>query len=104
MAGHLGNTRGDPEFCGREKDRQKTTRDQIVDLAFGLAQFTRNLKGGENGKVIRHLLVVENTPVGLNPLLLADGFCKRSEEHTSEVQSLMSSTYAVTCLKKKKNK
>src|SRR3546814_9650945 len=28
---------------------------------------------------------------------------KRSEEHTSELQSLMSITYAVFCLKKKKN-
>src|SRR3546814_1899402 len=29
---------------------------------------------------------------------------KRSEEHTSELQSLMRSSYAVFCLKKKKNK
>src|SRR3546814_1372481 len=28
----------------------------------------------------------------------------RSEEHTSELQSLMRNTYAVFCLKKKKNK
>src|SRR3546814_4443233 len=30
-------------------------------------------------------------------------FKKRSEEHTSELQSLMRSSYAVFCLKKKKN-
>src|SRR3546814_3078855 len=29
---------------------------------------------------------------------------KRSEEHTSELQSLMRSSYAVFCLKKKKNR
>src|SRR3546814_7854795 len=29
--------------------------------------------------------------------------CGRSEEHTSELQSLMRSTYAVFCLKKKKH-
>src|SRR3546814_5523237 len=29
---------------------------------------------------------------------------KRSEEHTSELQSLMRNSYAVLCLKKKKNK
>src|SRR3546814_6803645 len=29
---------------------------------------------------------------------------KRSEEHTSELQSLMRNSYAVFCLKKKKNK
>src|SRR3546814_6207559 len=30
--------------------------------------------------------------------------CRRSEEHTSELQALMRITYAVFCLKKKKNK
>src|SRR3546814_8856787 len=35
------------------------------------------------------------------PLKLARGF--RSEEHTSELQSLMRISYAVFCLKKKKN-
>src|SRR3546814_1210820 len=29
--------------------------------------------------------------------------CARSEEHTSELQSLMRTSYAVFCLKKKKN-
>src|SRR3546814_6399894 len=31
-------------------------------------------------------------------------FCRRSEEHTSELQSLMRNSYAVFCLKKKKYK
>src|SRR3546814_3531362 len=31
------------------------------------------------------------------------GICERSEEHTSELQSLMRISYAVFCLKKKKN-
>src|SRR3546814_10076112 len=37
--------------------------------------------------------------------LVADdaGFITRSEEHTSELQSLMRISYAVFCLKKKKN-
>src|SRR3546814_7970633 len=37
---------------------------------------------------------------------VADGVCTvlRSEEHTSELQSLMRISYAVFCLKKKKNK
>src|SRR3546814_3041931 len=34
----------------------------------------------------------------------ADPFEQRSEEHTSELQSLMRISYAVFCLKKKKNK
>src|SRR3546814_2045890 len=33
-----------------------------------------------------------------------DGFDERSEEHTSELQSLMRISYAVFCLKKKKDK
>src|SRR3546814_10862291 len=33
----------------------------------------------------------------------AAGMAKRSEEHTSELQSLMRISYAVFCLKKKKN-
>src|SRR3546814_1119897 len=34
---------------------------------------------------------------------LPDGFAGRSEEHTSELQSLMRISYAVFCLKKKTN-
>src|SRR3546814_2226017 len=33
---------------------------------------------------------------------MGDGLCGRSEEHTSELQSLMRISYAVFCLKKKK--
>src|SRR3546814_3299376 len=39
----------------------------------------------------------------LLPVLRRDVFGKRSEEHTSELQSLMRISYAVFCLKKKKN-
>src|SRR3546814_8190183 len=34
---------------------------------------------------------------------IGDGIDKRSEEHTSELQSLMRISYAVFCLKKQKN-
>src|SRR3546814_1735223 len=37
-------------------------------------------------------------------LSLPEGKEERSEEHTSELQSLMRNSYAVFCLKKKKNK
>src|SRR3546814_3028435 len=36
-------------------------------------------------------------------LVLVDGVVVRSEEHTSELQSLMRISYAVFCLEKKKN-
>src|SRR3546814_6842252 len=41
---------------------------------------------------------------GLAGLLLGERRDGRSEEHTSELQSLMRISYAVFCLKKKKNK
>src|SRR3546814_10438094 len=40
----------------------------------------------------------------LCPLPAATACTERSEEHTSELQSLMRISYAVFCLKKKKNK
>src|SRR3546814_10826294 len=38
---------------------------------------------------------------GCCPMPTRRGFCSRSEEHTSELQSLMRISYAVFCLKKK---
>src|SRR3546814_3507891 len=37
-------------------------------------------------------------------LVVVEGIYSRSEEHTSELQSLMRNSYAVFCLKKKKTK
>src|SRR3546814_7177763 len=52
--------------------------------------------------------IVENTAIRRasldGALALAEGAgAKRSEEHTSELQSLMRISYAVFCLKKKQN-
>src|SRR3546814_6141043 len=48
------------------------------------------------------LLVVFETEVGLpEPVGIAFSDVARSEEHTSELQSLMRISYAVFCLKKK---
>src|SRR3546814_1860202 len=46
----------------------------------------------------RHAALVTGLPA------LADDSGLRSEEHTSELQSLMRNSYAVFCLKKKKKK
>src|SRR3546814_8070489 len=46
--------------------------------------------------------VVEDRMLGVLPFFHV--FANRSEEHTSELQSLMRSSYAVFCLKKKNNK
>src|SRR3546814_4456411 len=50
------------------------------------------------GKILRVLTDQSFTRVGGQRLV------KRSEEHTSELQSLMRISYAVFCLKKKKKK
>src|SRR3546814_10495213 len=73
------------------------TRDMILFGAVGgnvkvynLSRFTfDSLKGQEPGQLHQNLI---------------DYITKRSEEHTSELQSLMRISYAVFCLKKKKQK
>src|SRR3546814_2365591 len=40
--------------------------------------------------------------IGFNPACIQKSLCARSEEHTSELKSLMRISYAVFCLKKKK--
>src|SRR3546814_1467913 len=45
--------------------------------------------------------IVSGAPISVPDYVTADG--GRSEEHTSELQSLMRISYAVFCLKKKKN-
>src|SRR3546814_5710785 len=58
---------------------------------------------------LAHLASIADRRVGLRPLLVAYGDAagpdfdaRRSEEHTSELQSLMRISYAVFCLTKKK--
>src|SRR3546814_2358765 len=46
--------------------------------------------------------VVLEVKVKCNWKVVMDAFAERSEEHTSELQSLMRISYAVFCLKKKK--
>src|SRR3546814_1737975 len=69
----------------------------------GLAQ-RGNFKGVRNCNVKFHevrLITDGAPPVGASPLSSSPG--SRSEEHTSELQSLMRISYAVFCLKKKKH-
>src|SRR3546814_9244779 len=47
------------------------------------------------------ILVVDDQPANLR---VVSALLSRSEEHTSELQSLMRISYAVFCLKKKKTK
>src|SRR3546814_5150786 len=65
--------------------------------------------GGYSVQVVDAAGQVGERPVevGLNNKIsveVRDGLRERSEEHTSELQSLMRISYAVFCLKKKKKK
>src|SRR3546814_3458294 len=61
-----------------------------------------------DGDPIPGVVGIDAHPRQLDPLVflfrrLGRALCRRSEEHTSELQSLMRISYAVFCLKKKKN-
>src|SRR3546814_2111354 len=75
-----------------------TTPGSMNDEIAGDLQVRRSLARGT------HLQAV---PVPLDPCDRGAGLdanAERSEEHTSELQSLMRSSYAVFCLKKKKKR
>src|SRR3546814_3208638 len=56
---------------------------------------------GESDRILRDALAEPN---GIILVTGPTGSGKRSEEHTSELQSLMRISYAVFCLKKKKKR
>src|SRR3546814_5918157 len=69
---------------------------QRLQAAFGLAG-----SGGEVGKQL--LQPAARGTQGGELAIQRHGITDRSEEHTSELQSLMRISYAVFCLKKKKS-
>src|SRR3546814_5023218 len=81
----------------------------IMFPAGGSADIVSRLVTQKVGEMSGFNFVVENRPGAGGNLALdavatapADGY--RSEEHTSELKSLMRISYAVFCLKKKKNR
>src|SRR3546814_2601968 len=62
---------------------------------------------GRNGELARARLLLARSSEGLGGTLVVEGPREsgrsRSEEHTSELQSLMRISYAVFCLKKEHN-
>src|SRR3546814_9893785 len=58
----------------------------------------------EGNFVLASRAVPSNTVTGADAVTMASARPARSEEHTSELQSLMRISYAVFCLKKKKDK
>src|SRR3546814_8081544 len=88
----------------RAQEAAEAARPYAERMAGILASLAAGQNGAENaprllvgtGKDQVHLLVVATAERGLC------GAFNRSEEHTSELQSLMRNSYAVFCLKKKK--
>src|SRR3546814_2605501 len=80
--------------------------------AAGLASYSLAVRGGTHLEWVDVPYILPSTTYGVR---LADAYtfawierytaptAERSEEHTSELQSLMRISYAVFCLKKKKN-
>src|SRR3546814_1334564 len=71
----------------RINDRGPFTRNRLIDLSRKAAEELGIIRRGHQHVIVE---VVE------------EGLLERSEEHTSELQSLMRISYAVFCLKKKK--
>src|SRR3546814_3383605 len=85
----------EPVVVHQERDRRavRAAAEAVVEL-FGRRHRER-----------RRALVVERAARGVFLALALERHARvRSEEHTSELQSLMRISYAVFCLKKKKNK
>src|SRR3546814_729683 len=93
---------GNPPYLGAKKK----SKEQIEDMAsVGLPQLLDYVCAF----IIKGLSVIQRTQCGM-ALVSTSSICQgeqvalRSEEHTSELQSLMRISYAVFCLKKKKHK
>src|SRR3546814_6811769 len=84
-------------YGGDAADRpQVEIRDRQRHLVLHPAQI------GTQGLGDDHRLLVDFLEHIVAVIALGDQFAGRSEEHTSELQSLMRISYAVFCLKKKK--
>src|SRR3546814_3521748 len=74
-----------------------------IDPATGITEVVDWVAVDDFGKVINPM-VVEGQVHGGIAQGVGQAMLERSEEHTSELQSLMRISYAVFCLKKNKNK
>src|SRR3546814_8516291 len=77
--------------------------DFLVDLRQRLRRLV-GLHARRHAEILRPALRVDEAARAIGPALRFAQVHVRSEEHTSELQSLMRISYAVFCLKKKKKK
>src|SRR3546814_5626055 len=79
---------------------RRPPRSTRTDTLFPYTTLFRSFAGGAVGVDV--LVIGIERLVGSGRQRLGGGTVERSEEHTSELQSLMRISYAVFCLKKKK--
>src|SRR3546814_5640140 len=79
-----------------------TTYEAGPAIAFGMAVRTARTELGTAQETLANLAGIERSHMG--KIERGEHMPSRSEEHTSELQSLMRISYAVFCLKKKTNK
>src|SRR3546814_5513586 len=85
------------DFQDPAKVKKFVTRFAVLhDVETGGAMNTVPLSGAAS--------LLSMSPLGGPPPIITIDPATRSEEHTSELQSLMRNSYAVFCLKKKNNK
>src|SRR3546814_5947453 len=89
-------TRGDAVAAG--VDRVTSNREELSNVYENACALFHHGRGGGLGRG-RHGRCGRRDAEGVAPMAGRQG---RSEEHTSELQSLMRISYAVFCLKKKK--
>src|SRR3546814_4706745 len=87
-----------------QQDRARQTRKRLLDVAgellaeVGVERISTNMIAARAGLTPPALYRYFN-----DKYAVLEALGRRSEEHTSELQSLMRISYAVFCLKKKKN-
>src|SRR3546814_10860171 len=89
------------EHAGHRGDVERPGVPHLLEVSPVLGAVEERLEDGEVVTRQERQLVVGE---GLPPDPVRHGLVERSEEHTSELQSLMRISYAVFCLKKKNKK
>src|SRR3546814_2107374 len=81
---------------------RRPPRSTRTDTLFPYTTLFRSPGGAADGRSLPRLSGGPRRALHLSRAGAARRLCDRSEEHTSELQSLMRISYAVFCLKKKK--
>src|SRR3546814_4480229 len=94
------------DLCAPSGRIQEKSLDILYKMVIGIYEAIRRASGCQEGEILmsfERALCGLGATVSLAALLASatPALAQRSEEHTSELQSLMRISYAVFCLKKK---